>query len=88
MVETPALGSVGKIYQENYSEKWNTWVKERKAQGKGPWLHTVDDPNEALTELGGGYVMWLGHAVSFVISWRASELCGRTPMGRYVPSFV
>ena len=26
-------------------------MKERKTQGKGPWLHTVDDPNEALTEL-------------------------------------
>ena len=31
--------------------KWNIWVKERKAQGKGPWLHTVDDRNEALTEV-------------------------------------
>ena len=25
--------------------------KERKAQGKGPWLHTVDDANESLAEL-------------------------------------
>ena len=29
----------------------NTWVKEIKAQGKGLWLHTVDDPNDALTDL-------------------------------------
>ena len=28
-----------------------TEAKERKAQGKAPWLHTVDDPIEVLTEL-------------------------------------
>ena len=41
--------------REEYSEKllseMNTWVKEGKAQGEAPWLHTVDDHNEALTEL-------------------------------------
>ena len=26
-------------------------MNERKEQGEGPSLHTVDDPNEALTEL-------------------------------------
>ena len=51
LVETLALGSVGKSTQKNYLAKWNTWVKERKAQGKGPWLHTLNDPNEALTEV-------------------------------------
>ena len=29
----------------------NTWVTERTAQGRAPWSHTVDDHNEALTEL-------------------------------------
>ena len=51
LVETLALCSVGKTTQKNYFAKWNTWRKERKTQGKGPWLHTVDDPDEALTEL-------------------------------------
>ena len=48
LVKTLALGSVGKSTQKNY---WNTWVHERKTQGKGPWLHTADDPKKALTEL-------------------------------------
>ena len=51
MVETLALGSVGKSTQKNYLTKWNTWVKERKAQGKGPWLHTLDDSDEAMSAL-------------------------------------
>ena len=34
LVETLALGSVGKSTQKNYLAKWNTWVKERQAQGK------------------------------------------------------
>ena len=38
LVETLALGSVGKSTQKNYLAKWNTWVKERKAQGKGPYI--------------------------------------------------
>ena len=51
LVETLALGSVGQSTQKNYLAKWNTWVKERKAQGKGPWLRVLDDPDKALTEL-------------------------------------
>ena len=51
LVEALALGSVGKSTQKNYSAKWSTWVKERKAQGKAPRLHTFDDPDEALTGL-------------------------------------
>jgi len=51
LVETLALGSVAKSTQKNYLAKWNTWVKERQAQGKGPWLQTVDDPDATLTEL-------------------------------------
>ena len=51
LVEALAVGSVGKSTKINYLVKWNTWVKERKAQGKAPWLYTVDDPNDALTEL-------------------------------------
>ena len=51
LVKTLELGPIAKSVRNNYLAKWNTWGKERKAQGKGPWLHTVDDPNEALTEL-------------------------------------
>ena len=43
--------SVGKSSQENYLAERNTWVNGRQAQGKGPWLHTIDDPNARLTEL-------------------------------------
>ena len=50
LVETLVLRSVGTSTQDNYRGKWNTWVKERKAQGKATWLHTVTDPNEAPTE--------------------------------------
>ena len=50
LLEILALGSFRKSTQKDYIAKWNTWVKERKAPGKGPWLHTVDDPNEALAE--------------------------------------
>ena len=45
------LRSVGNSTQKNYISKWNTRVKERKTRGDGPWLHTVDGVNEALTEL-------------------------------------
>ena len=51
LVETLALGSVGQSTQKNYSSKWNTWVAERRAQGKGPWLHALDDPDPALNDL-------------------------------------
>jgi len=50
-VETLAIGSVGKRALNTYLAKWNTWVKDRKTQGKGPWLRTLDDPREALTDL-------------------------------------
>ena len=51
LVETLALGSVGQNTQKQYLAKCNTWVKERKAQGEGPWLHALDDPDEALNDL-------------------------------------
>ena len=51
LVKTLELGPIAKSVRNNYLAKWNTWGKERKAQGKGPWLHTVNGPNEALTEL-------------------------------------
>ena len=51
LVETLALGSVGKSTMKNFIAKYNTWVQKNKPQGAGHWLHTVDDPNEALTEL-------------------------------------
>ena len=50
-METLALGSVGESTQRNYTGKWNVWVKERKGQGKGPWLHTLADPDQALGEV-------------------------------------
>ena len=50
LVETLALGSAGKSTQKIYVAKWNTWVNERAAQGKGPWLHVLDDPDKALNE--------------------------------------
>ena len=51
LVETLALGSVGKSTQKNYLTKWNTWVKERQAQGKEPRLHTLADPKEVWSDL-------------------------------------
>ena len=53
LVETLALGSVGKSTQKNYLAKWNTWVKDRQAQGQEPWLHTctLADPKEVLSDL-------------------------------------
>ena len=51
LVETLALGSVGQSTQKNYLAKWNTWVAERKAQGKGPWLHVLDDSDAALNDV-------------------------------------
>ena len=50
-VETLALGSVGQSTQKNYLAKWNTWVAERKAQSKGPWLYALDDPDSTLNDL-------------------------------------
>ena len=50
LVETLALGSVGQSSHKNYVAKWNTWVTERKAQGKGPWLQAPGDP-DALNDL-------------------------------------
>ena len=51
LVETLALGSVGESTQKNYLGKWNVWVKERRSQGKGPWLHENADPDQVLGEL-------------------------------------
>ena len=51
LVATLALGSVAKSTQKNYLAKWNTWVKERQAQGNEPWLHTLADPKEVLSDL-------------------------------------
>ena len=50
LVETLAHGSVGQSTQKNYSAKWNTWATEGKAQGKGPWLHVLDDLDVALND--------------------------------------
>ena len=50
-MEKLAVGSVGQSTQKNHLAKWNTRVKERIAQGKGPWLHVLDDPDEALSDL-------------------------------------
>lgn len=50
-MESLALGSVGESTQKNYLGKWNIWVKERRAQGKGPWLHTLADPDQVLSEV-------------------------------------
>ena len=50
-VETLALESNREEYSENYLAKRNTWVKEREAQGKGPWLHAFDDHDEVLNAL-------------------------------------
>ena len=49
-METFVLGSVGQITQKNNLAKWSTWVQERKAQGKGPWLNALDDPDEVLND--------------------------------------
>ena len=38
LVETLVLASAGKSTQNLYLAKWNTWVGERAARGKGPWL--------------------------------------------------
>ena len=37
--------------QKNCLAKWNTWVKESQAQGKEPWLHTLADLKEVLSDL-------------------------------------
>ena len=50
-METLALGSVGESTQKNYSGKWNVWVKERRSQGKRPWLHDDADPDQVFGEL-------------------------------------
>ena len=52
LVETLALAWFGREeYSEKLLGKMNSLMNERKAQGKAPWLHTLGDPNEALTEL-------------------------------------
>ena len=51
LVETLALGSVGQSTQKNYLEKWNTWIKEIKAQGYCPWLNALDGPDKVLNGL-------------------------------------
>ena len=53
LVETLALGSVGNSTRKNYLAKWNTWIKERQAQGREPWLHTLADLKEVLSDLPG-----------------------------------
>ena len=45
------MAQSGRVLKKITSAKWNTWVKERNAQGKGPWLNSLDDPDKALTEL-------------------------------------
>ena len=50
-MESLALGSVGESTQKNFLEKLNIWVKERRAQGKGSWLHTLADPDQVLGEV-------------------------------------
>ena len=52
LVDTLALGTVGTSTQRQYLGKWNTWVAERRAQGKGPCLrYSPDNPNQVLFEL-------------------------------------
>ena len=51
LVETLALGSVGKSTLKNSLAKRNTWVKEGQARGIKPWLHTLADPKEVLSDL-------------------------------------
>ena len=52
VVETFALASVGNSTQKLYFAKRNTWVGERAAKGKGPWLHhNPGNPIQALYEL-------------------------------------
>ena len=51
LVKTLAIGSVWQSTQKTCLEKWTTWVKERKAQGKGPWLNALDGPHEVLNDL-------------------------------------
>ena len=51
LLETLALGSVGKSTQKTYPVKWNTWVEEIQAQGEEPWLHTFADPKKVLSDL-------------------------------------
>ena len=52
LAETLALGFVGESTQKTYLGKFNVWVAERKAQGKGPWLqYNPADPNRALSGL-------------------------------------
>ena len=51
LVESLALGSVGESTQKSYLGKWNNWVKERRSQGKVPWLHTLTDPDQVVREV-------------------------------------
>ena len=50
-MESLALGSVGLTTLKNYLGRRNICVKERKAQGKGPWLHSLADPDQFLSEV-------------------------------------
>ena len=44
--------SVGRgKHPEKLLGKWNIWVKERDAQGKGPWLHTLANQDLVLAEV-------------------------------------
>ena len=38
-------------YTDNHLAKWNAWAKKRQAQGIEPWLHTLADPKEVLSDL-------------------------------------
>ena len=51
LVETLRLGSVGTSTQKKYLAKRHTWIYERQAQGKEPWLHTLADQKEVLPDL-------------------------------------
>ena len=45
------VGQLRRVLRKLLSEVEHAWVKERKAEGKGSWLHILDDPDKALTEL-------------------------------------
>ena len=51
LVEPLALESVGETTLKNYLGRRNICVKERRAQGKGPWLHALADPDQVVSEV-------------------------------------
>ena len=61
-METLALASVGENTQKNYLGKWNIWMKERSAQGKGPWLHTLANQEQVMAEVLGVHGVSLSRA--------------------------